>query len=239
MNGSRPLTALFGGTFDPPHVGHREAVNGLFAISGVRAVRVLVSPQPPHKPTRAPVEDRIAMSRLAFAQHTMGVAALRGPVEIDLCEIERARLRPSVPTYTYDTLQELRPSLGELAFVIGTDQLLALPTWHRFPEVLGLCHWIVLDRKSGNPATAAETPWRRMLSEWQGSGLIQNGPGGQFQVRSGTGSTLSIHPTDAPALSSTQIRELLARTGQPPAGSILPEVHAYLMKQRLYGTGPS
>jgi nicotinate (nicotinamide) nucleotide adenylyltransferase len=233
------VTAFFGGTFDPPHLGHRLAVDGLFAEPGVKAVRVLPSPLPPHKPTMAPTEARVEMARLAFA----GSAAhpLRGPVSLDLSELDRAASLPAgAPTYTFDTLSLLKRDFAQLAFVIGTDQLQKIHTWHRFPDLLGLSHWIVLERKTGEPGSRSERSasspelGRRMLAQLEGSGLLVSESGG-YRVSKG-GTFIQVFRTEAPALSSTEIRESLAKTGAPPDGSILPEVHAYLMKHRFYGT---
>ena len=234
MRGAAPVqwhevTALFGGTFDPPHLGHLLAVDGLFSEPGVRAVRVIPSPTPPHKPAMASALDRTEMVRIAFA-HGASFRP-RGPVEIDLCEIERAEANPGALTFSFDTLSELRRVIPKLAFVIGTDQLERLPTWHRFPEVLGLSHWIVLARKGGDP----EGAWRQTLAQWQGSGLVRAEGNGVWRVRSSDTIIQSV-PTPAPALSSTWIRESLARSGNPPEGSIPPDVHTYLMKHRLYGS---
>jgi nicotinate-nucleotide adenylyltransferase len=230
------VTALFGGTFDPPHVGHRLAVDGLFKDPGVRAVRILTSPAPPHKPTNAPVEARLEMARLCFVESSSAWPG-RGPVSIDMTEHKRAASLPAgSPIYSFDTLSELKRDLPQLAFVIGTDQLEKFHTWHRFPDILGLCHWIVLERKASTPSAGASAGiGRKVLSVLEGSGLLSVESDG-YRVRKG-GTFIQVFPTPAPAVSSTQIRESLARSGNPPEGSILPEVGAYLMKHRFYGTG--
>jgi nicotinate-nucleotide adenylyltransferase len=230
------VTALFGGTFDPPHLGHRIAVAGLFSNPGVGRVRILPTPSPPHKPTIASTEDRLAMTRLAFGESR--IHPLPGPVEIELCELERSRLHPGQPTYSFDSLTELRQRIPHLAFVIGTDQLHKLHTWHRFPEVLGLCHWIILERRNVSEASGP------VLTQWEASGLIRReGNGWRTTERLGgaagslpQGGFLLPVPTPAPALSSTAIRESLARSGNPPDEALLPEVLTHLMRRRIYGT---
>jgi nicotinate-nucleotide adenylyltransferase len=206
-------------------------VDGLFALPGVRSVRVLPSAAPPHKPTIASAQDRVEMVRLAFAPSA--ASPHRGPVEIDLCEIERSAALSGALTYSFDTLNELRQLGTPLAFVLGTDQFLKLPSWHRFPDVLGLCHWIVLERQGEKPGA-----WQVLLAQWEAGGLVRAEAQG-WRIQSGGQTFIQSFATQAPALSSTQIRESLARHGNPPAGSIQPEVIAYLMKRRLYGTGSS
>ena len=213
------VTALFGGTFDPPHLGHREALDGLFtAEPGIARALILPAASPPHKPTVAKTEDRVAMARLAFAP-----AKLAGPVEFNLLEIERAG-----PSYSFDTIAELGRHFPSLAFVLGTDQLAAMAGgWHRFPELLGLCHWLVLARKPDGERQAGET-----LMRWSASGLARaaNGawalPGGKC---------LRVVSTPARELSSTAIREAIARTGQPPENSVDSDVLAYLKRRGAYG----
>jgi nicotinate-nucleotide adenylyltransferase len=232
------VTALFGGTFDPPHRGHRIALNGLFSDPGVARVLVLPSPSPPHKPTVASPEDRLEMARLNFAE-VSGTDRLKGLVQIEECELRRGERNPDSPTYTYDTLLELKPQFPHLAFVIGTDQLVKFPTWKRFKDLLGLCHWVILDRQaekvpSGGLQSGALALSERELSQWEGSGMVRRDGPQRWKTPAGT--QLQIVKTLAPALSSTRIRESLVLTGKPPEGSLLPEVQAYLMQRGIYGT---
>lgn len=217
------LTAIFGGTFDPPHLGHRAAVAGLFGLAS--RVIVIPSPSPPHKPTSASAEHRAAMTRLAFGPGP----DLPGPVEISELEMERARRAPG-PTYTYDTLRELSPHYGQLAFVIGTDQLAQLPTWYRYPEVLSLCDWFVLERKPGGlDAVAAAV-------QTLGAVARSRGPR-EWEVSQGR--RLRSLPTEAAEVSSSKIRELLALGRELPVTSLAPQVMDYLLANRLYGTSPA
>lgn len=224
------VTALFGGTFDPPHLGHLEAIRGLFSSPGVKKVRIIPSPIPAHKSSFATIEQRLEMAHLNFAP------LLGRDVEMDLREIERSVRFPQQPTYSYDTLCEIRREIPELAFVIGTDQLEKLDTWHRFPEVLNLCHWIVLLRKPAGTEKAGET-LRRLAS----SGLVQGitdyhwkiagKPAGKTQGNA----WIELVPTDAPALSSSLVRETISKTGQPREGALSPEVQSYLKLHCIYG----
>ncbi|MGK5085953.1 nicotinate-nicotinamide nucleotide adenylyltransferase [Bdellovibrionota bacterium FG-2] len=228
-HGWSQITAIFGGTFDPPHLGHTEAIQGLFKNPGVDRTLALLSPIPPHKQAPTPLEHRLKMAQIAFS----GLADVR----LDLREVQRAQKQPKTfpqeRTYTYDTLMELRAEGIKPAFVVGTDQLLELHTWYKFPEVLGLSHWIVLKRQ-GTPAPLV----RKALSALAGSGIlepIQSGDlQGQWKTRFGT--QLLLTPTNAPEISSSAIREAIARTGSPPEQSLLPEITSYLKLHRIYGT---
>jgi nicotinate-nucleotide adenylyltransferase len=204
------VTALFGGAFDPPHIGHREAVRGLFHVPGVRDVVILPTGTPPHKYVNTPSEHRLEMARLNFADF---LAESHSPVRLDDREIHRLSATGR-PSYTYDTLMEFRRETHALAFVIGTDQLLDLPNWYRFPEILDLCHWIVLERKTESPEKTEKA--HRLIAS--------------------LGKSMALFPTEAPAISSTVIRENIARTGNTQSDSLLPSVAAYLKQWKLYGT---
>ncbi len=226
------MIALFGGRFDPPHLGHTEAIRGLFQTPGVRQVWIIPSPTPPHKPATAEFEHRVELARVGLLHaHPVGDS---NAVRLDLREADRTKLRPNLPTYTFDTLQEIRRESSQTAFVIGTDQLEQLHTWHRFPDLLGLSHWIVLARKPQGMERS-----QRVLNEWEVSGLVQKtshqgANQGVWWIK-GTNSYLNLVPTEAPELSSTQIREQIARTGEAPQDSLSAEVLAYLKQNRLYG----
>ncbi len=224
------VIALFGGRFDPPHRGHLESVRGLFSEPGAREVWILPSPTPPHKPAQAPAADRLEMVRLCFNRANLGLLA--DSIRIDEREMAHARSHPGLPTYTIDTLREVRREVRDLAFVIGADQLALFHTWNRFPELLGLCHWIVTCRKPGGEDLARET-----LRHWESGALIRSqGETGLWRVGGESGTCLKLVQTPAPELSSTQIREEIARSGNPPSESLSPEVNQYLKRQRLYGS---
>ncbi len=220
------VTAIFGGTFDPPHVGHRLAVAGLFTEPGVGRVLVLPTASPPHKPTVATAEQRLEMAKIAFtAQPGLSFPA---EVSIDARELERAT--PGKPSYSYDTLLELGRERGreKIAFVIGVDQLEQLPSWHRFPEVLSLCHWIVLKRRGLGVLGQALAP---LLA----SNLLKSA-GGESWTVSGSGTRLQAVGTQAPELSSTQIRQAIGREGRAPENALIPQISGYLKTHRIYGT---
>ena len=113
---------IFGGTFDPPHLGHLIlAAEALYQLQLNRLLWVL-TPEPPHKPGRpiAPLPHRLEMLQRAIAQ-TPGF-------ELSSIEIDRPG-----PHYTIDTLEILRIQFpaADFALLIGGDSLRDLPGWHR------------------------------------------------------------------------------------------------------------
>src|SRR5690606_16046548 len=137
---------LFGGTFDPIHNAHLrvawEAAEFLDAD-----VRLLPASVPPHR--RQPVAG--ADRRAALVR-----AALAGQ---DRLALDVRELRRDGPSYTVDTLLELREELGAdrpLVLLVGADAFAGLPEWHRWKELFELAHLGVLTRPGHDGALPTE-----------------------------------------------------------------------------------
>jgi nicotinate-nucleotide adenylyltransferase len=129
--------ALFGGTFDPVHVGHMRAAIEAREALGADQLRLLPCALPPHReqPSVGPAE-RLELLRLAVD----GIPGL----SCDDRELQRRG-----PSYTVDTLISVRAELGSdrpLVLVLGADAFAGLPTWHRWREIVGFAHIAVLTR---------------------------------------------------------------------------------------------
>lgn len=145
MNTARPL-AIFGGTFDPVHIGHlRAAWEASEALEA--EVRLVPAKIPPHRPQPiASADERVAMLRAALAGQDR--------LQLDLRELDRAG-----PSYTFDTLTSLRAEIGgrrPLVLMIGADAFAGLSTWHRWRELFELAHVCVLTRPAQIPAMPDE-----------------------------------------------------------------------------------
>ncbi len=117
---------VFGGTFDPVHVGHLIMATELRYRLGLDHVLFVPAGDPPHKPDLplTPINDRLRMLEIAIG---------RSPAfSIDLVDVERAG-----PSYTKETLALLSRKFpdDELVFLMGEDSLQDLPTW-RSPELI-------------------------------------------------------------------------------------------------------
>lgn len=131
-------TGVFGGTFDPPHLGHLIVAGDAHAALGLDRVMFIPAAVPPHKrvTVRASAEHRLAMVR----------AAIRGD---DRFEVDDLELRRAGPSYTVDTLRALlarRPG-GELFFLLGVDALREIGTWKAPGEVARLATLVALSRE--------------------------------------------------------------------------------------------
>ena len=135
----RPLrrVGIFGGTFDPIHLGHLHIANGLREKLGLDQIIWVVAGKPPHKHGQivSNDDDRIAMVRLALGD-TPGDLVSR--VEVD---------RPG-PSYTADTLETLTDELGPARcfFLMGEDSLRDFPTWRDPERILELAELGVVGR---------------------------------------------------------------------------------------------
>jgi len=129
---------VFGGTFNPIHVGHLLVAEEVRQIFGLERVVFVPSAIPPHKSPEGliPVEHRLNMALLATLDNPY--------FEVSTIEAERGGR-----SFTYDTLQAFRARLPEdsrLYFILGADAFLEIDTWHRAEELFGLCQFVVISR---------------------------------------------------------------------------------------------
>jgi len=153
----RRKIGIFGGTFDPIHIGHLRMALELKEQLGLDEMRLLPCHQPPHRdaPQVSSVQ-RVEMLRIA----------LQDCPELQLDERELLRDKPS---YTYDTLMELRAELGSevsLVLCMGEDAFAGLPTWYRWQELIRLAHLVVIARPGWNIPESGDA--RDLLDKYQG-----------------------------------------------------------------------
>lgn len=135
---------VFGGTFDPIHVGHLAVAQEAADALGLERVLFVPAGEPPHKPDRAitVAPHRQAMVELAIADNPR--FALE-PIELD---------RPG-PSYTADTLETLSVREGVLTLILSADAFLALHEWHDPDRILSLARVAVAPRQ-GYPAAGPD-----------------------------------------------------------------------------------
>lgn len=194
MNTKRPL-AIFGGTFDPVHIGHlRAAWEASEALDA--EVRMMPAKIPPHRPQPvANVTERVAMLRAALAGQQR--------LQLDLRELDRQG-----PSYTFDTLASLRAETGDqcpLVLLIGADAFAGLCTWYRWRELFDLAHMCVLTRPAQIPAMPDALANEVASREVGDTAALCDAPAGR--VLNMVVSSLGI--------SATRIRALLAAGRQP------------------------
>lgn len=137
-----PRLGLFGGSFDPPHLGHLHVLARARAAFQLDHVVVVPAREPPHKSGRALADGAARLELLR--------ALLAGQEGLSLWSFELERAGPS---YTVDTLRALRKvASGALFLILGTDNLAGLPGWREAETLLALAQPIVVPRAGSTPA---------------------------------------------------------------------------------------
>lgn len=126
--------ALYGGSFDPPHIAHEEIVKALRKLDFIDKVVVMPTFLNPFKETfTAPAELRLQWLKDIFSSFT--------DVEVSAYEVD---LKKKVPTVA--TVKHLRKSYDKIYVVIGADNLKSLPQWYKFDELKKMVTFIVVTR---------------------------------------------------------------------------------------------
>jgi nicotinate-nucleotide adenylyltransferase len=140
-------TGIFGGTFDPPHIGHLIAAQD--AADALDLDRLLFVPaaDPPHKPARSITPAGLRLEMLQ--------AALPPDPRFEVCTLELERPGPS---YTVDTLRALHSQQEQqLHLLLGVDQARDLSSWHEPNEIARLACIVVLSREGLETAAIPRT----------------------------------------------------------------------------------
>ncbi len=221
--GERPgasAIALVGGTFDPVHYGHLRLADELQRTLGVADMRLVPAGDPPHRDApHANAAHRVAMLELARAEFPR--------LSIDTREIDRRG-----KSYTVLTLESLRAegAAGPLLWVVGADAFLGLPTWHRWREIFGLAHLVVVGRPGVELDGALPPP---LVPEWNARITRDR----EALSRAPAGAIYREDVTPQP-ISATAIRAALARgpDGTAEVRGLLPAgVLSYIARNGLYG----
>lgn len=186
---------IFGGTFDPIHYGHLRTAYELLCALQLAEMRFLPAGNPPHRDgTFAPAALRLAMVQAA-------VAGIDG-FTVDAREVHKA-----TPSYTVETLAELRLEVGArpLCLVVGMDAFLGLPRWHQWTRLLELAHLVVAHRPG----------WEAPVDGPLGALLAQRGTAAPTDLHCAPAGRILVHAVTQLEISSTDMRTLLAAGGDP------------------------
>jgi nicotinate-nucleotide adenylyltransferase len=212
---------ILGGTFDPPHVGHvalaRLCIDHL-GLDELVWIPTGESWQKGGDVTHAP--DRFAMTELAAA--ALGDTTAR--VRVSRMELDRAG-----PSYTIDTVRQLRDEYGpaaSLCWLMGVDQLLRLDTWHGWRDLFAYVHLCVATRPGFALAQLEGPVHEALIAREAPTRLIQSTPSGHMWIDQ----TLAVD------LSSTGLRRRLA-AGEPADDQLPPGVAHYIATHGLYRHG--
>ena len=202
---------VYGGTFNPPHLGHVTAARAVFELLKLDLLLLVPDREPPHKalPAGSPTpEQRLEMTRLAGEQLGLG----------DRVQVLDLELKRTGRSYTSDTLAQLKERYpeDELWLLMGTDMFLTIQTWHEAEKILSLAGIATFGR------TEADT---EELFSVQRDYLYRTYP--QARIF-----TLTI--PGVVDVSSTDLRTMLAK-GEG-VNLLPPAVYGYILREGLYGT---
>ncbi len=204
---------ILGGTFDPIHLGHLQPALEAMQTLQLASLRLMPNHIPPHRPQPvATSNQRLAMTLLAAA-------------ELPDVTVDGRELRRLTPSYTIDTLIELRSELPDtpLCFLMGMDSLLGLPNWHRWQELTEYAHLVVAVRPGWQPELSCE------LAEFVATHQTSS-PLAVHQQLAGHLVWLQNQPL---ALSATELRTRLAQ-GDSLDGLVPQKVADYIRQQGIY-----
>ena len=196
---------IYGGTFDPPHLGHMEAARAAIGALGLDRLIFIPAKQPPHKALSdesATPEQRLDMTRLM-------VDGLLLPKITTVSDLELNRIGKS---YTVDTLRALKEQYpqDELWLLMGTDMFLSLQTWYQAEEIMKLAAIAAFARTESDSGEMMEIQGRYLSQNYGAKVCIVQLP----EIRE---------------ISSTQMR------AQKNADGLWPPVWGYILREGLYG----
>jgi nicotinate-nucleotide adenylyltransferase len=209
----RRCIGIFGGTFDPVHIGHLRLAVELKQQLALDDMFLVPCYLPPHRATPgANAAQRVEMLQLALQDCTA-------------LQVDTRELRRDQPSYTVDTLTELRAELGtqvSLVLCMGMDSFCALDRWHEWQQLIRLAHIVVVERPG------YELPEFGPVAE-----LVRRHRAAVDVIHiAAAGAVVIVAPRLLP-VSATEIRAQI-NAGQSPQFLLPDAVLNYIYSQQLY-----
>jgi nicotinate-nucleotide adenylyltransferase len=207
---------LFGGTFNPIHLGHLRGAEEIREAFHLKEVIFIPSSIPPHKVTEKVIEakDRLEMVKLATAENPY----------FSTSEIELSRPGKS---YSIDTIRYFREKQGDsLFFIVGSDAFVEIETWKEFRNLFSLCNFIVMTRPGSQKNTLSSPLPEALIPDFRY--VPDEKAWIHFSVY-----MLYFKEISFLDISSTKVRELIEKGGS--ARYLIPaQVEAYIQQHGLY-----
>jgi nicotinate-nucleotide adenylyltransferase len=218
-----PRIGILGGSFDPIHLGHLLLADEILELLQLDQILFIPAGAPPHKPARglAPARDRYAMTELA----------IRGTARFAISDLE---LRRPGPSYTVDTLEELRATGGagtEFFLLIGSETFLDLLSWRDPQRIARLARLVVIPR-TGAPFDPDGIQAQKVLAETGLERWVRVDPPHPAPVAFRGPGPFLVAVTSLP-ISASDLRRR-AREGRSLAYRVPEAVRAYIVEHRLY-----
>jgi nicotinate-nucleotide adenylyltransferase len=210
--------AYFGGSFDPIHLGHLQTALELRERFRFRQLVLLPAARSPLKGDGVSASHRLAMARLAIEGHA-GLA------------VDDRECRRPPPSYTIDTLRELRAEHGScqpIIFILGLDSLLTINSWRCWRQLTDHAHLLVVTRPGWTSDFVGE------IAEW----LAVHAVSDPRMLECSPNGRILLAETTPHAVSSTAIRAALHQGAAPETQPLPASVAGYIRKNQLYGVSP-
>jgi len=217
--------AVFGGSFDPIHVGHLAVARAAQRRFHLDEVHFVPSGHPPHKPKHemAPFAHRYAMVALACADHAHFLPSLADAGQ------------DGQPRYSVDTVRHFRRQLrhphDRLYFLIGADAFLEIPTWKDPETLLGLCDFVVVSRPGFHMQALRLVIPPELLGRLPHA-TGRGAPASKHEIHLRKTTVHFLHAVSS-HVSSTEIRRRRQRR-QSIHGLVPVRVEEYILKQAIY-----
>jgi len=213
---------ILGGTFDPIHIGHTLPVKAVADYLSLTEVLLIPANIPPHKATpNVSAQQRAEMVHLACDTEP-------------LFTCDERELKRDGNSYTVDTVKELSKEFPQhtLYFIVGLDSLLTFTSWHKYKEILSLCHLVVNTRPNYQLDNLDEAT-TALLNNHQ----IHN----VNELKRYKSGGILLLPATLPSyhnhlhldISSSEIRQQLANQ-QDCQQRLAPSVFSFINKNKLY-----
>ena len=211
---------IFGGTFNPIHLGHLRAAEEIRERFDLERVIFIAAAVPPHKEVEngIPGEHRMEMVRVAIS----------GNPYFSPSDIELKRPGKSYSIGTIQFLKERYGSDSDMFFILGMDAFLEIGTWKSFQELFSLCHFIVMTRPGFDQPFSAT-----ILPPEIADAFVYDEGGGRFIHRDGY--SIYLQGVTFLDISSTKIREAV-RKGRSVRYLLPREVERYIKRHHFYRT---
>jgi len=205
---------IFGGTFDPVHMGHLRAAEEIRERYGLDKVYFVPAYIPPHKRSRKITDPALRLRMLK--------AAVRGNRFLRASDIE---IRSGGVSYSINTVKLFEKRFGEICFIIGIDAFLEIDTWYSYKEIFDHTDFVVM----GRPINGKKRPDRLFPAGIRKE--IDRIDKNTFEHRSGK--RIYLQPVTQLDVSSTAIRKLAA--GGRSIRYLVPgRVERIIEEERLY-----
>lgn len=220
---------LFGGTFNPIHIGHIKAIKEVKTGFSLDRIYIIPSAIPPHK-------DQSDLADASERYEMVDLAVKNDPALKDFVEISDVELKRLGPSYTIDTVLYYKSAMPEdcsFYLILGLDAFLEVDTWKSYMELLDLISFIVIMRP-GNGHDKKNNQWGAfkefLLTKISSEYIFNSNISGYVHDHKKTVFIFDVAPLD---ISSTIIRSNI-REGEDISSLVPVAVRSLIEQKRLY-----